>query len=189
MTSLERIPASRRSLARSPVARRDGDRLDRAAAQNLSRKEHHHWERWKSVKQIGWTTEAISRLPQQYIPDEYSRAVGGRSIGDRHDECARRPGVRAALTRDGECHRLSSDSDEGTPDVTALDQLVEDAIDSHRRKCHRCAARERGVVDAEYAAGSVDERSAGEAVVHRQVEPKDARSAHPARYANPSRLR
>src|SRR5712671_4162197 len=69
---------------------------------------------------------------------------------------------------------LDGNSDEWTPNVTALQKLVENAINGLCRQRHRRASSQRGVVESQHCPGRIDKRSTGETIVHGEVEPENA---------------
>src|SRR5258706_1335063 len=69
---------------------------------------------------------------------------------------------------------LDGDSDEWTPNVAALQKLVENAIDGFCRQGHRCASSQGGVVESQHCPGCINKRSTGETIVHCEVAPENA---------------
>src|SRR6185312_2913747 len=80
-------------------------------------------------------------------------------------------------------HRLHGDADEWTPNVTARQEVVDYRINNRGGKTGRAPAGQCRVVHADDAARRGNERSAGEAIVHGEVEPQYAVEAAPLRVA------
>ena len=129
----------------------------------------------EGIKKIGGTSERLTTHSNQHVADHDARRVGGSAVGDGdHDEA--RVSRQLVAVHEGWSQRdwLNGDANERTPNVSPLDQLIQDPVDRRARQRGRRPTRQRRVVDADDGAGGIDQRTPRETVIDREIEPEYA---------------